>query len=111
MQPVVPRLGEVLAKVNFAAPSVPVVTNVEATPNQDPARIAELLLRQVTGSVRWTECVQTLEREGVTRIVELGPGKVLCGLVKRISKTIECVNVEDPASLEKALASPVRSEA
>ncbi len=110
MQPVVPRLGDVLSKLNFATPSVPVVTNVEAMPNQDPARIAELLLRQVTGSVRWTECVQTLEREGVTRIVELGPGKVLCGLVKRISKTIECVNVEDPASLEKALASPTRSE-
>lgn len=111
MQPVVPRLGEVLAKVTFAAPSAPVVSNVEAAPNQDAARIAELLLRQVTGSVRWIECVQTLEREGVTRVVELGPGKVLCGLVKRISKNIECVNVEDPASLEKALAAPARSEA
>ncbi len=111
MQPVVARLAEVLSKVTFARPAVPVVSNVEATANQDPARIAELLLRQVTGSVRWVECVQTLEREGVTRLVELGPGKVLCGLVKRISKSIECVNVEDPASLEKALASPARSEA
>ncbi len=111
MQPVVARLGEVLSKVSFCAPTVPVVSNVEATPNEDGARIAELLLRQVTGSVRWVECVQTLEREGVTRVVELGPGRVLCGLVKRISKNIECVNVEDPASLEKALASPARSEA
>lgn len=111
MQPVVPRLGEVLSKVTFAAPAQPVVSNVEAVPNEDPARIAELLLRQVTGSVRWIECVQALEKAGVQRVVELGPGKVLCGLVKRISKNLECVNVEDPASLEKALAAaPAKGE-
>lgn len=102
MQPVVPRLDEVLSRVQFAAPKVPVVTNVEAAPNSDPARIKELLLEQVTGSVRWVETVQALEKEGVTRVVELGPGKVLCGLVKRIAKGIETVNVEDPAGLEKA---------
>jgi [acyl-carrier-protein] S-malonyltransferase len=106
MAPVVPRLEAVLSKVAFAQPSAPVVTNVEATPNADPARVKELLLRQVTGSVRWVECVQALEQAGVTKVVELGPGKVLCGLVKRISKGLECVNVEDPASLEKALAAP-----
>ena len=88
----------------YRQPSAPVVTNVEATPNADPSKVKELLLRQVTGSVRWIECVQALEKAGVTKVVELGPGKVLCGLVKRISKGIECVNVEDPASLEKALA-------
>jgi [acyl-carrier-protein] S-malonyltransferase len=102
MQPVVPRLDEVLSKVELKAPTVPVVTNVEATPNTEPSRIKKLLLEQVTGSVRWVETVQYLEREGVTRVVELGPGKVLCGLVKRIAKGIETVNVEDPASLEKA---------
>jgi [acyl-carrier-protein] S-malonyltransferase len=104
MEPVVPRLRDTLSKVNFSAPKIPVVTNVEATPNSDPARIMELLLKQVTGSVRWIECVQSLEKAGVTRVIELGPGKVLCGLVKRISKSIQCDNVEDPASLEKALA-------
>jgi [acyl-carrier-protein] S-malonyltransferase len=104
MQSVVPRLDAVLSKVSFSAPRMPVVTNVEASPNSDPNRVRDLLLRQVTGSVRWVECVQTLEREGVTKVIELGPGKVLCGLVKRISKNIECVNVEDPASLEKAAA-------
>ena len=103
MQPVVARLAEVLSKITFAAPQIPVVTNVEATANQDPARIVELLLRQVTGSVHWVESVQLLEQQGVTKVVELGPGKVLCGLVKRISKTIECFNVEDPSSLQKAL--------
>ncbi|MDP3499593.1 MAG: ACP S-malonyltransferase [Myxococcales bacterium] len=104
MSPVVPRLDEVLSKITFTAPSAPVVTNVEATPNADASKVQALLLRQVTGSVRWIECVQALEQAGVTKIVELGPGKVLSGLVKRIAKGIECVNVEDPASLEKALA-------
>jgi [acyl-carrier-protein] S-malonyltransferase len=104
MQPVVPRLDEVLSRVTFHAPRVPVVSNVEATPNDDAARIKGLLLQQVTGSVRWIECVQAMERAGVKRVVELGPGKVLCGLIKRISKDLECVNVEDPASLDKALA-------
>lgn len=104
MEPVKPRLDEVLRKVAFAKPAVPVVTNVEARPNSDPARIRPLLLEQVTASVRWVECVEELERQGVTRIVELGPGKVLGGLVKRISKGIELFNVEDAVSLEKTLA-------
>lgn len=102
MQPVVPRLEAVLG--SFKDPVVPVVSNVEASPNADGARIKDLLLRQVTGSVRWIESVQAMEQAGVTRLVELGPGRVLCGLVKRISKSIECLNVEDPASLEKTLA-------
>jgi [acyl-carrier-protein] S-malonyltransferase len=102
MQPVVPRLEAVLT--SFKNPIVPVVTNVEAAPNGEGARVKELLLRQVTGSVRWIESVQAMEKAGVTRVIELGPGKVLCGLVKRISKSIECLNVEDPASLDKTLA-------
>lgn len=102
MQPVVRRLSDVLTA--FKNPIVPVVSNVEAAPNGEGARIKELLLRQVTGSVRWVESVQAMEKAGVTRMVELGPGRVLCGLVKRISKSIECFNVEDPASLEKTLA-------
>ena len=101
MQPVVPRLEGVLGA--FKNPVVPVVSNVEASPNSDGALIKELLLRQVTGSVRWIESVQAMEKAGVTKMVELGPGRVLCGLVKRISKSIECLNVEDPASLEKTL--------
>ena len=102
MQPVVPRLGGVLG--TFKNPIVPVVSNVEAAPNSDGAQIKDLLLKQVTGSVRWVESVQAMEKAGVTKIVELGPGRVLCGLVKRIAKSIELLNVEDPASLEKTLA-------
>jgi [acyl-carrier-protein] S-malonyltransferase len=102
MQPVVPRLEGVLTA--FKNPIVPVVSNVEAAANGEGARVKGLLLRQVTGSVRWIESVQAMEKAGVTRVIELGPGKVLCGLVKRISKSIECLNVEDPASLDKTLA-------
>jgi [acyl-carrier-protein] S-malonyltransferase len=104
MDPVKPRLAEVLGKVQVAAPRVPVVTNVEARPNSDASRVVPLLLEQVSAPVRWIECVEALKAQGVTRVVELGPGKVLAGLVKRISKDIETFNVEDAASLEKTLA-------
>jgi [acyl-carrier-protein] S-malonyltransferase len=104
MAPVKGRLEPVLRGIAWKAPAVPVVTNVEAKANADVARIVPLLVEQVTAPVRWIECVQELARLGVTRVIEVGPGKVLSGLVKRIDKSIEAVNVEDPASLEKALA-------
>ena len=104
MQPVRARLEAVLRGVAFRAPRVPVVTNVEAKANADAARIVPLLVEQVTAPVRWIECVQELARQGVTRVVEVGPGKVLSGLVRRIDRTVEAYNVEDPASLEKTLA-------
>ncbi|MFO0585869.1 MAG: ACP S-malonyltransferase [Anaeromyxobacter sp.] len=104
MQPVRPRLEPVLRAIAWKAPAVPVVTNVEAKPNGDAARIVPLLVEQVTAPVRWIECVEELARQGVTRVVEVGPGKVLSGLVRRIQKDIEVLNVEDRASLEKTLA-------
>lgn len=104
MEPVKSRLAEVLGKVKVSAPSVPVVTNVEAQPNTDAARVVPLLLEQVSSSVRWVEIIQFLQSQGVTRVVEVGPGKVLSGLNKRITKDIESFNVEDSASLEKAVA-------
>ena len=104
MEPVKPRLAEVLARGAVSAPRMPVVTNVEAAPNADASRVVPLLLAQVSAPVRWVESIRALAAAGVTRVVELGPGKVLGGLVKRISKDIEVLNVEDPASLEKSLA-------
>jgi [acyl-carrier-protein] S-malonyltransferase len=104
MAPVKERLQAVLGKVAIAAPKVPVVTNVEAKPNSDAARIAGLLVEQVTHPVRWVESVEALRQAGVTQVVEVGPGKVLCGLVRRISKELEILNVDDPASLDKAVA-------
>jgi [acyl-carrier-protein] S-malonyltransferase len=103
MEPVKPRLAEVLRSLSFAAPRCPVVTNVEAKPNSDRDRIVPVLLEQVSHPVRWVECVQEMRRQGVTHFVELGPGKVLRGLIKHISKESEALNVEDLASLNKAL--------
>jgi [acyl-carrier-protein] S-malonyltransferase len=104
MAPVKPRLAEVLGRCTMSAPRVPVVTNVEAAPNADAARVVPLLLAQVTAPVRWVESVRWLAGAGVTRVVELGPGRVLGGLVKRIARELEVLNVEDPASLERSLA-------
>jgi [acyl-carrier-protein] S-malonyltransferase len=104
MQPVKPRLEPVLRAIAWKAPARPVVTNVEAKPNADAARVVPLLVEQVTAPVRWIECVQELVRQGVTRMVEVGPGKVLSGLARRIDKSVEVWNVEDRASLEKTLA-------
>ncbi len=104
MAPVKARLEPVLRAIAWKEPRVPVVTNVEAKANRETARIVPLLVEQVTAPVRWIECVQELVRLGVTRFVEVGPGKVLSGLVKRIDKSAEVFNVEDKASLEKTLA-------
>jgi [acyl-carrier-protein] S-malonyltransferase len=104
MTPVTARLEPVLRGFAWRAPACPVVTNVEARPNSDLARVVPLLLQQVTAPVRWIECVEELARQGVTRVVEVGPGRVLGGLVKRIAPAIEAFNVEDAASLEKTLA-------
>jgi [acyl-carrier-protein] S-malonyltransferase len=104
MAPVEARLEPVLRGIAWTAPSCPVVTNVEARPNADAARIVPLLLAQVTAPVRWTECVEELVRQGVTRVVEVGPRNVLSGLVRRIDKGVEVWNVEDRASLEKTLS-------
>lgn len=103
MEPVKARLAGVLEGIRIAAPQIPVVANVTAEPNADAAQVLPLLLAQVSAPVRWVESVQRLQALGVTRVVELGPGKVLGGLVKRIARELETINVEDAASLEKAL--------
>lgn len=105
MEPVKARLAGVLAEIEIGAPAAPVVTNVEAAPNADPSRVADLLVEQVVAPVRWVECVEAMAAAGVTQMVELGPGKVLSGLVRRIAKGVAVSNVEDPASLEKTLES------
>ncbi len=89
MQPAADKLAGELARVRFATPSVPVITNVEAQPNGDPSRTAGLLVRQVTAAVRFTESVRRLSALGVTRVIEVGPGGVLVGLVARIERGIE----------------------
>jgi [acyl-carrier-protein] S-malonyltransferase len=104
MAPVQPRLAQVLAAVTFKQPSAPIVANVTAEPNTDPGRIVELLLSQVTAPVRWVESVQRMAISGVDTLIEMGPGKVLSGLARRIEKKLRGFNVEDPQSLKATLA-------
>jgi [acyl-carrier-protein] S-malonyltransferase len=111
MQPAADRLARELAKVTFETPKVPVVTNVEAAPNTNAARIPELLTRQVTGSVRWEESVRAIAALGVTRAIEVGAGGVLAGLVKRITSTIEVHGAADPDAIAALGQSPVAREA
>ncbi|MDI1434181.1 ACP S-malonyltransferase [Polyangium sorediatum] len=78
----------------------PVIANVDASPNVDPGRVAELLLRQIDGAVLWSASVERMAAEGVTHALELGPGKVLAGLGKRIAKSIKVLSVSDPAGID-----------
>jgi [acyl-carrier-protein] S-malonyltransferase len=95
MQPAADHLERVLAEVPIGPFSCPVISNVEAKPNRDPARVKELLVRQVVSPVRWEECVESLAAEGCGAALEVGPGKVLTGLVKRIAPQIRCLPAED----------------
>lgn len=103
MQPAADAMAEALGKTNIQMPVVPVIANVTAQPVSDPATIRDLLVQQVTGTVRWRECVMTLKTLNVDRMFELGAGKVLSGLVKRIDKEIEAQAVGQPADIESAL--------
>jgi [acyl-carrier-protein] S-malonyltransferase len=96
MQPAADRLAAELARVEIAASELPVVTNVEAAPNQDATRVRELLTRQVTAPVRWEESIERLASMGVTRAIEVGAGNVLAGLVRRIAPAITTASAGDP---------------
>jgi [acyl-carrier-protein] S-malonyltransferase len=101
MQPAAERVAESLAGVSIGPLAVPVVSNVEAAPNQDPGRVAELLVRQVTAPVRWEESVAELARGGITRALELGEGAVLRGLCKRIAREMAVTSVGGPADVRQ----------
>jgi [acyl-carrier-protein] S-malonyltransferase len=98
MQPAAEKLALELAKVAVAPFAFPVVSNVEATPNQDPGRVRELLVRQVTAPVRWEESMLAVAQAGVVRAVELGQGP-LAGLMKRIAPTVEMLAAAEPAGI------------
>jgi [acyl-carrier-protein] S-malonyltransferase len=99
------KLGEALENIIIEKPAIPVVSNVSACYHGSPGDIGRLLVEQVYSPVRWQECVDFLIHEGVQSFVEVGPGRVLCGLIKKISRSMNIMNVEDAASLEKVLAS------
>lgn len=100
MAPAAEQLAQALQSVPVAAPSVPVVTNVEALPNQDASRVKQLLIQQVTGAVRWEESIAWMAGQGVTRAFELGSGAVLKGLVKRIAETIDVTTIGEPHEVD-----------
>jgi [acyl-carrier-protein] S-malonyltransferase len=96
------NLAATLADITFKQPSIAVINNVDVAIESDPQAIKQALVRQLYGPVRWTETIEKLAENGVDTILELGPGKVLQGLIKRINKNINCISVNDKASLEKA---------
>jgi [acyl-carrier-protein] S-malonyltransferase len=94
IQPAVDRLRTMLADVPMQRPRIPVVSNVDARPHDDPDEIRELLIQQVCSQVRWEDSMRyLLDEQGITSFYEIGPGRVLCGLLKRIARKVPCENV------------------
>jgi [acyl-carrier-protein] S-malonyltransferase len=104
MKPAQDRLAPDLAGLAFDDPAVPVVNNADARVVRDAASCRDGLVRQVSGAVRWQDSVELLAREGVTTVVEVGPGTVLGGLVRKIARGVRVLNVDSPESLEAAVA-------
>jgi len=104
MMPAQLQLEHQLETVAFHTPRFPVAANVDAQLLLQPDAIRDALIRQVTGAVRWVDCIQQLQLSNVTHYIEVGPGKVLSGLNRQIDRTLSTTNVEDPASLDKTLA-------
>lgn len=103
MQPAQDRLADDLAALEFHTPEIPVMCNVDATLVTTAEQARDALVRQVTGAVLWDKSIRALAALGVETFVEVGPGKVLCGLMKQIDRARTCFNVEDEASLQKTL--------
>ena len=104
MKPAAERLAAALAEVRLAPLAVPVITNVEAAANQDAERVRDLLARQVTAPVRWDESVERIAALGITDAIELGAGRVLAGLVKRIAPGMRVLAASDPATIAELSA-------
>jgi len=104
MQPAQEEVARVLAALTLADPRIPVAANVTGGLVSTAEAARDALIRQVTGTVRWVDCVQSLIAAGAELLIEVGPGKVLCGLLKQIDPAQKSLNVEDAASLEATLA-------
>ena len=105
MEPAAERLASELERIVFNDPAIPVASNVDARFVSRRSEVRDCLIRQVTGAVRWTECIDLLRGTGgATTFVEVGPGKVLSGLMRQIDRSFPMLNVEDSASLQKTLA-------
>ncbi len=111
MEPVVARLQKEFQSVSFGALRIPLVNNVDAEIVESPPEVKDGLLRQVPAPVRWEESMRVLLAEGCDTFVEVGPGKVLSGLLRKIDRSVTVLNVEDAASLEKTVAALKEVEA
>lgn len=109
MKPAQDRLENDLNTLKMQKPVYPVACNVEAVLVTDDLRARDTLLRQVTGSVKWDPCIRLLIAQGVQTFVEIGPGKVLCGLMRQIDRSKTCLNVSDDASLTKTVEAITQS--
>lgn len=103
MAPAADVMERALSEVDIARPLVPVVANVTAAPAENPDDIKALLVRQVTAMVRWRECVLMMRESGVDTLIEVGAGKVLSGLTKRIDRDVKILNAETPSDIEAVL--------
>lgn len=103
MAPAAARVRAALREISLSQPTIPVVANWDARPNRDGSRVTDLLVQQVDSPVRWEESVQFMAAEGVDRALEIGPGKVLQGLVKRIDKSVKVLSVGTFQDLEATL--------
>lgn len=104
MQPAAEAMQAALAEVTFAAPAVPLVANVRAEAVSDAEAIKALLVEQVTGSVRWRESVGYMAQQGVTEVWEIGAGKALSGMIRRIAREISCAQIGTPEEVAKVTA-------
>lgn len=104
MKPAAEKLAVALQSIEIKAPAIPVINNVDVSPETDAARIKDALVRQLFSPVRWTETIEAVANAGVEFEVEMGPGKVLSGLVKRIDKRVDGAAINDQASLQDILA-------
>lgn len=104
MRPAGEKLAEALSGITIQSPAIPVVHNVHAQTESDPEKIRALLIKQIYSPVKWTSCVETMVKAGVTTTVECGPGKVLSGLNKRIEKSLACLAIEEEQAFQDALA-------
>ncbi|AKH69825.1 malonyl CoA-acyl carrier protein transacylase [Spongiibacter sp. IMCC21906] len=104
MRPAGEKLEAALADLNVASPELAVVHNVHGQTESDPVKIKALLVEQIYSPVKWVSCVETMLDKGIETTVECGPGKVLSGLSKRIQKSLTCLNIESPETLDAALA-------
>ena len=104
LRPASDRLRSYLANVALNAPTIPLVNNVDVAVESQPARVVDALARQAAAPVRWVETIQKMAADGVTHVVECGPGRVLAGLTKRISPALESIAIADAASMKDALA-------